>query len=111
MRLKILITGLFIFALLTAGAVADTVIKEFSGSGPLTTRPFDVSDKWEIQWNSVGERDMFAIKLRTADGEYKGLLVNNMNPVNGSSYQPKGGSYYLEIEGGGNWEVKIVEVD
>jgi hypothetical protein len=85
----------------------DTVVKEFSGSGGKNTRPFTVKDGWEIQWDAKG--DIFQLFLYTANGDMEGVPANQQGSGKGSSYQAKGGSYYLQVNAIGNWAIKVVQ--
>jgi WD40 repeat protein len=86
----------------------DKPIKEFSGNGLQTTRPFTVKGGWEIQWDSKGE--ILQISVYKGTGEFVGLVSNQMGPGTGSAYQPKGGTYYLQANAMGDWSIKIVKV-
>lgn len=87
----------------------DTVVKEFSGSGGKNTRPFTVSNGWEIQWNATG--NIFQLYLYDNEGSLKGVPANQQGQGPGSSYQAKGGEYYLQVNALGNWDVKIVQIN
>lgn len=100
--------SLIILLLLISSAAADTVIKTFSGSDMQSTRPFNVADKWEVQWDAKG--DAFALYLYSPDGTVIAVLANQDGPGKGSSYQAKGGNYYLRISAMGDWAIDIVQV-
>ena len=80
-------------------------IATFTGQGAKTTRPFTVPDGWEIQWEAKGL--IFQIFLHTAGGRLVGLPANQQGAGKGSSYQPKGGRYYMTISATGSWHVKV----
>lgn len=84
------------------------VIHEFSGVGKHATRPFVVSDRWEIQWEFTGLRNS-VIEVKSAVGEFLGLACNNIGATKGSAYQPRGGEVFLSITGG-SWKVKVVQL-
>jgi len=88
---------------------SQNTVVEYSGSGMKTTRPFTVNSSWEIQWEAHGM--IFQVYLYSEDGQLVDVLANQQGEGKGSSYNPKIGSYYLEINAMGNWEVKIVKVD
>jgi hypothetical protein len=100
----LLLTGL---ALVPARA-QENVVQNFDGSAPLTTPVFKVQDKWEIRWNAPGT---IAVTLLGTDGT---ILAGSSGFAKGSLYQPKGGSYYLQINGsasnGTPWHVSVVEI-
>jgi len=109
MKLKTLIAILGIIVFASGNAFAqDTVVKNFSGSGGKNTRPFSVKDGWEIQWDAKG--DIFQLFLYTANGDIVGVPANQQGSGKGSSYQAKGGQYYLQVNAIGNWTIKIVQV-
>lgn len=85
------------------------LIKMFTGTGLMTTRPFTAPDKWEIQWTAQG--GSFAIFLYDAEGKILAVAANQTGPGSGSSYQPKGGEYVLQISPMGPWTVKVVKVE
>lgn len=89
----------------------ESIITEYSGSGPLKTRPFTVGGPWEIQWNLESSDDMAMINISIFNED--GFPVDTalqMQAGKSSSYQSKGGTYYLDITALGNWEVKVVRV-
>lgn len=86
----------------------ETVVVEYSGSGMKTTRPFTVDSSWELQWKASGM--VFQVYLQSEDGQMVDILANQQGEGEGSSYSPKTGTYYLEINAMGDWEIKIVEV-
>jgi len=71
------------------------VIKMFSGSGGRNTQPFVTTSPWEIQWNAQG--DIFQLYLYTASGDMVGSPASQQGSEKGSSYQPKAGKYYLQV--------------
>ncbi|MCF8307415.1 MAG: hypothetical protein K9I68_00245 [Bacteroidales bacterium] len=87
----------------------EKIIKNFSGSGGKNTRPFEVDDGWELQWNAEG--DFFQIYLYNADGSLKGVPANQQGDGEGNSYQANGGKYYLQINAIGEWDVNIVQLN
>jgi len=93
----------------TQSKQSDRVVAKYSGSGMKTTRPFTVDSSWEIQWKASGM--IFQVYLQSEDGQMVDILANQQGEGEGSSYNPKAGTYYLEINAMGEWEVKIVEVE
>lgn len=87
----------------------DEIIKEFSGSDQHTTRPFTVKDGWEIQWKTKGK--FLQIYVLNANGELVTIAANAQIPGKGSAYQPKGGTYYLDVNALGEWTIQIVKVN
>jgi len=89
----------------------DPVIGRYSGNGMQTTRPFVAKTPWEMQWDTKAEGFMmFQVYLYDGDGNLAGVAANQTEPGKGSFYSPKKGTYYLNINAIGNWEIKIVTV-
>jgi len=107
--MKLLVVFVGVIAFVSSSAFAqDSVVKEFSGSGGKNTRPFTVKDGWEIQWDAKG--DIFQLFLYTANGDMVGVPANQQGSGKGSSYQAKGGQYYLQVNAIGNWAIKVVQI-
>lgn len=85
----------------------DSIIKAYSGSGTKTTRPFVIQTAWEIQWYT---KDGIQISLYDIDGNFVEAVASQMESGKGSSYNPKKGTFCLNIFSMGDWEIKIVEV-
>jgi len=102
----IVLIGIIIFVSINAFA-QDTLVKTFTGSGGKNTRPFTVKNGWEIQWDAKG--DIFQLYLYTANGDMIGVPANQQGSGKGSSYQAKGGKYYLQVNAIGNWTIKVVQ--
>ncbi len=108
MKLRMMIVMVGIIAFFSGSAFAqDTVVREFSGSGGKNTRPFTVKNGWEIHWDAKG--DIFQLYLYTANGDMAGVPANQQGSGKGSSYQAKGGQYYLQVNAIGNWAIKVVQ--
>ena len=86
----------------------ETSIIKLTGSGLKDTRPFKVGGPWELQWDANGS--YFGAYIYNADGSWVGVAANQQGAGKGSSYQPKGGHYYLKINAIGSWHVKVIEV-
>lgn len=105
----ILIACIFVTGSLSEVVAEDgQVIQQVSANGQRNLRPFTVKDKWEIQWNSKGE--LLSISIYKPDGELFSAGAMQQNPGSGSSYQPKGGEYYLHVSGMGDWTVTVVQL-
>lgn len=83
------------------------VVASFKGSGIVNTKPFKVNDSWNIEWDSKGY--IFQVYVFTESGELVGVAANQMGPGQGSSFQPRGGSYYLEVNAMGDWKIDITQ--
>jgi hypothetical protein len=87
----------------------ENVAQKFSGTGDLTTPAFKVADKWEVRWSGAGS---IKVTILTPDGT---IVAGSSAAADGSLYQPKGGSYYLQISGtpapsSDAWRVTVVEI-
>ncbi len=89
----------------------ETVVKIFESDSNLVTRPFSVPNNWEIQWTYHNNRH-FSITLYKANGDYVDLITNSSGKTSsGKAFQPVGGSYYLKINGNGQWKISVVKLD
>lgn len=120
MKAILLAAGL---SLAASGAMADSLVREFSGSGTSTTRPFKVEGPWEIQWdldcaaplkigNDSANLCMFMIFVYTSDGGFVAIDGAQDTSGRGASYKPDAGTYYLDVTSAqAKWEIKVVRVD
>lgn len=100
---------MFGFILLLAGAAAaEQIVQETSANGKRATRPFAVKDQWEIRWDNRGA--WLNISVITLDGRSGGPGAFAETPGRGSSFQPRGGTFYLDIAGKGEWIVTVVQL-
>ena len=89
----------------------DSIISRYSGNGMQTTRPFITKTPWEMQWDTKAKDFMmFQVYLYDGDGNLVGVAANQTKPGKGSFYNPKKGTFYLNINAIADWEIKIVEV-
>jgi len=93
---------------MVAAAEDGQVIQQISANGQRNLRHFTVKDKWEIQWDSKGS--LLTITIYKADGKMFDSGPMQQGPGRGSSYQPKGGEYYLGVQGTGEWTVTVVQL-
>jgi len=64
-----------------------------------------------MQWDIKAEDFMmFQVYLYDGDGNLVGVAANQTKPGKGSFYNPKKGTFYLNINAIADWEIKIVEV-
>jgi S1-C subfamily serine protease len=109
MRRLLLLIGLW--GWLVPGHGDDRVVQQFDGSKSATTSVFTVGDKWEVQWNSPMP---VRITVLSADGT---IVAGAAGVFRGSLYQPKGGKYYLQVDGNVSgapgamppWHLSVVE--
>lgn len=104
--------GTLLCCVITTAVLAanEQIVFTHSANGTRNTRPFTVTDRWELRWDTKGEK--LAIFLFTADGESQGMLpmVTQNKPGSDSSYYPKAGSYYLKVVTDGDWTVTVVQL-
>ena len=96
-----------IFLFISTYTYGQEVVAEYSGNGIQNTRPFTVSNAWEVNWEASG--DIFQLYLYTADGSMTGVVANQQGSGSGSSYQPQTGEYYFKVNAIGEWNIEIVE--
>ncbi len=106
-RVSFLLLGLF--ALGIPGRAQTHVVQKFDGNSSTTTAPFTVNDKWEVVWNTPMP---LRITLLSSDGT---IVAGTAGMFRGSFYLPKGGTYYLQVNGADNgptapWHLSVVEL-
>jgi hypothetical protein len=104
----LLIACIFIGRLSNVVAGDGQVVQQISANGQKYLSPFAVTDKWEIRWDSKGS--LLNVTIYRANGQISGIGGRQEGPGSGSSYQPKGGYYYLEVSGTGEWTVSVVQL-
>lgn len=87
----------------------ETLVKEFRGVGVSDTRPFEVGNGWEIQWESSEPR--LLIFVYAADGELITDVAAAANQKSGRLYFPEGGTYFLRLHGDDKWVIRVVDID
>jgi hypothetical protein len=107
--MRSLLLAIFLGLLAGTGLAQEKVVQTFDGASALTTPSFQVQDKWEIRWDCP---DVIAITLLSSEGT---IIAGASGSLKGSLYQPKGGSFSLQISrgaGGGAspWHVSVVEI-
>lgn len=78
----------------------------FSGSNNLVTSSFAIYKPTRVTYLYTGTRN-FSVVSYFSTGKYGGLLANHIGTTSGQSVISEAGTYYLEIEGEGNWEVRL----
>jgi hypothetical protein len=105
----------FLAALLFASPLGAVEACEFqrSGTGMQTTRPFHMAGPWEVQWTLTGKIELFQLTaLEQRNPDAPNFLASQVGNSPGSSYSPKGGDYFLQVNalGEGRWSLCIVSV-
>jgi S1-C subfamily serine protease len=91
------------------GVAQVKVVQTFDGTSALTTPAFQVQDRWEVRWESL---DVVSITLLAPDGS---VVAGAAGSLKGSFYQPKGGTFSLQIGRGSSgatspWHITVVEL-
>lgn len=97
-----------IFVLVTGLAGAEQIVQEISANGKRALRPFTVKDQWEIRWENRGA--WLSISVLTLEGRSGGPGAFAETPGRGSSFQPRGGTFYLDVAGKGEWTVTVIQL-
>jgi hypothetical protein len=93
------------------GGAAKTwvAVKEWTGNGVKQTETFTVGNEWRIDWTNNGA-DYLGVTIKDATGGYVGLVANTTTAGSDTSFQHKGGTFYLEISGTGSWKVGVQDM-
>lgn len=86
----------------------EVIVQQLSANGSRNMRPFTVKDRWEIRWENKGA--VLAVAVRTAEGKLVSGGASATAPGTGESFQPKGGTYYLDVTGMGEWTITVVQL-
>lgn len=86
----------------------EPVVQRYQGNGALNTRPFTVTQGWEVRWDAVG--DVFQLYRYDAAGNLIDVAANQQGPGTGASYFPEPGTYYLQVNALGAWTVSVVHI-
>ncbi len=108
--LYICLIGLFLHTATPVALIAESgqVLQRVSANGMRNLRPFTAKDRWEIQWDSKGT--LLTINIHSGDGKLVSVAGMQEGPGSGTTYQPKGGEFYLEVSGTGEWTVTVVQL-
>lgn len=93
-----------------AAASEETIVQQVSANGTRSLRPFTVQDQWELRWDLKGQS--IEVYLKQLDGEFVALtpIASQKKPGPGSTFYPKGGSFYLRIIAEGDWTTTVVQL-
>lgn len=93
----------------TATTSADTPrqVKQFSGSGDLTTEPFQVANTWELRW-SASAGSGFTIELLTQNGTSRGQIVIADQPSSKPIFINEVGEFTLKVTAEKPWTAQIL---
>jgi S1-C subfamily serine protease len=105
--------GPFLLVLLLAavasGRAQDKIVEMFDGTTTQTTGTFATQDKWELRWSGAS---MLTLTLLNPDGT---IAAGTTATADGSLYEPKGGTFYLQILGtpaatAKSWHIDVVQL-
>jgi len=104
-----LLAGLVVLlSLWSSPTLAEDILQRESATGSRNLRPFTVKDGWELRWDAKGPS--FSVSLYRPNGDPVDGLASQQKPGSGSSFYPKGGTYYLSIISGGDWTITVVQL-
>lgn len=114
MKIKIAI----VFLALLAGmpASAGEIVKEFRGSGNVTTAIFTVESPWLLDWRLDGDYEqMLALDVTLIDaksGKHVGKILHTKRRGNGLKLFQEGGRYQLRISSTlARWTFKVEQIE
>lgn len=109
--------AIVLFALLfSLSASAGEIIKEFRGSGNLTTASFSVESPWLLDWRLDGDYEqMMALDVTLIDaksGKHVGKILHTKRRGNGLKLFKEGGRYQLRISSTlARWTFKVEQIE
>jgi len=106
-RLISVVLGGWLLLAGVAFAAEDQIVVELTGNGSRTTRPFTVTDGWEVRWTATNELSLF---LLDAQGQPLEALGHSLGDAGGATYHAKGGTYLLRISSNAHWTVTVVQL-
>lgn len=82
-------------------------VASWSGDGIKSTEKFTVGDEWAIEWaTQPGQYGDMNFIIHISDGD---VAANIIGPGHDISYKHQPGTYYLEINSGQLWQIKVWE--
>lgn len=82
-----------------------TTVLEIEGTGDLISEAFEVSEGWQIVWQTDGESFEFALR----GDQDVGTVVDQTGSSSGVTSIVPSGRFYLEINAKGPWSIKVVQ--
>ena len=102
----------------TSAASAETIVREFSGSGTEETRSFTVQGPWIANWRvwqDYGDRDVANIEIflyDAATGRYLGRITEQRGDAVGDRLIDDSGRFHFRIVSRSHrWEVTVIDID
>ena len=105
----------WVLAAFAADVVAETLVREFSGSRSLDTVPFEVRSPWLVDWrvnSDYPEAMGIAVALVDADtGVYYGRVLKTKAPGNGVQLIKQSGNFRFKVDAAvANWTLKVIQL-
>ena len=106
---------LALILLLPLNAVAEQLVREFSGSRTKQTAEFEVEGPWLLDWrvNSefVESMGMTVVLLNEPTRTHAGTVMKTKYPGNGLKLFEEGGRYSLKVDAVlANWTIKVIQL-
>jgi hypothetical protein len=96
-------------------ASAETLVREFSGTGTATTAEFEVRAPWILDWRVNSDyQSSLAIEVSLVDantGFQSGMILQTKRPGNGVRLFNQSGKYRLRVSATlARWQLKVVQI-
>ena len=111
-RLSLIALAALLFAPI---ANAQTLVREFSGTGDAQTAEFYVEGPWLLDWRLDGDYSaMLALEIHLVEargGRHVGRVLRTQRRGNGVKLFEEGGSYRLRISSSlARWRIRIQQI-
>lgn len=108
-------TLLFIVFFAPLSAQAERLVKEFRGTGSMTTATFTVEDPWLLDWRLDGDYDtLIALDISLIEantGRHVGRVLHTKRKGNGLKLFKHAGRYQLRVSSTlARWTLKIKQI-
>jgi len=96
-------------------SIAETLLREFHGTGNTVTAEFSVNSPWLLDWRLNGDYEyMIGIDITLLDGRTGrsiGQILRTKRRGNGVKLFEEGGRYKLRIDSTlAKWDLKIIQI-
>lgn len=86
---------------------AALTLLELDGSGDETSEVFEAALNWELRWKAP-DAESFSVELFNEEGESRGVLIEDSEDPDGSTFVSEAGSFYLEVTSDGDWSISVI---
>jgi hypothetical protein len=83
----------------------QVVVLDISGSGDLTSEPFEVREGWQLQWQTEGEA--FTVAIR-GDQDF-GTIIDQPGSASGVTSPVPTGTFRIEVTAVGPWSIQVLQ--